>query len=36
MHEFTSSEWGVKLGGVGCMLRVTGPECHEDNLRELT
>ena len=37
MYESTSSEWGVKLGGVGCTLRVrTGPECHEDNLRELT
>ena len=27
---------GAEQGGVGCMLRVrTGPECPEDNLREL-
>ena len=28
---------GARQGGAGCMLRVrTGPECPEDNLRELT
>ena len=28
---------GAEQGGMGCMLRVrTGPECPEDNLRELT
>ena len=27
---------GARQGGAGCMLRVrTGPECPEDNLREL-
>ena len=31
-----ASSEGAEQGGVGCMLRVrTGPECPEDNLREL-
>ena len=37
MLASTSSEWGLNKEAQAALLRVrTGPECLEDNLRELT